>query len=187
MHFHSPDFIADMLIHLSRRAPTRPGAESLSQAQWNALRFFARSNRLSRTPSAFASFHGTTRGTASQTVKSLVAAGYLERRRAQMDGRSVEFTLTGLGRSVLAGDPTAGLTEAINALPGAEREGFCRTLLALSHNLDQERQAPLFGSCETCGFFEPRSNSDGVGRCSAIETQLTPDDMSRLCCQFTPI
>ncbi|MBS3804964.1 MAG: winged helix-turn-helix transcriptional regulator [Oleiphilaceae bacterium] len=186
MNSHSPDFIADMLIHLGRAASARPDGYSLSPAQWSALRFFAHSNRLSRTPSAFASFQNTTRGTASQTVKSLVTAGYLERCQAQKDRRSVEFALTNAGRALLTDDPAVSLSRSIDGLSGTEREDFCRTLLALSHNLDQVRQAPVFGSCETCGFFQPDANSPGSGHCAATGTQLTADDTGRLCCQFTP-
>jgi DNA-binding MarR family transcriptional regulator len=51
----------------------------LSPAQWMALRFFARANSFSRTPSAFAEFQATTRGTASQAIKALEAGGYLVR------------------------------------------------------------------------------------------------------------
>src|SRR3974377_1180868 len=51
----------------------------LSPAQWMALRFFARANSFSRTPSAFAEFQATTRGTASQAIKALEAGGGLAR------------------------------------------------------------------------------------------------------------
>ena len=40
-------------------------------AQLMALRFFARANSFSRTPSAFAEFQATTRGTALQAIKAL--------------------------------------------------------------------------------------------------------------------
>ena len=48
----------------------------LSPAQWMALRYFARANPFSRTPSAFAAFQATTRGTASQAIKALEASGW---------------------------------------------------------------------------------------------------------------
>src|SRR6516225_1312032 len=52
----------------------------------DGLRFFARANSFSRTPSAFAEFQATTRGTASQSIKALEAGGYLVRQRSQADG-----------------------------------------------------------------------------------------------------
>src|SRR6516165_1271169 len=71
------------------RAPAAGGAAlqaegydgELSPAQWMALRYFARANTFSRTPSAFAEFQATTRGTASQAIKALEAGGYLVRQR----------------------------------------------------------------------------------------------------------
>ena len=63
--------IAELLVHIGRSARGEDSDSDLTAAQWTALRFFARANRVSRTPSAFASFQATTRGTASQTLKSL--------------------------------------------------------------------------------------------------------------------
>jgi DNA-binding MarR family transcriptional regulator len=70
----------------------------LSPAQWVALRYFARANTFSRTPSAFAEFQATTRGTASQTIKTLEAGGYMVRQRSKEDGRSVSLRLTSKGK-----------------------------------------------------------------------------------------
>ena len=44
---------------------------AVDTAQLMALRFFARANSFSRTPSAFAEFQATTRGTALQAIKAL--------------------------------------------------------------------------------------------------------------------
>ena len=65
--------IAEQVLQLGRMASAEALAEGLTPVQWAGLRYFARANRFSRTPSAFAAFHGTTRGTASQTIKNLEA------------------------------------------------------------------------------------------------------------------
>src|SRR6476469_6003032 len=70
---------ADLVLRLSRAALGEGFVEALTSAQWTAPRYFSRANRFSRTVSAFAEFHATTRGTASQTVKSLIKPGYLAR------------------------------------------------------------------------------------------------------------
>jgi DNA-binding MarR family transcriptional regulator len=80
--------------------------EGLTPAQWAVLRYFARANRFSRTPSAFAAFHGTIRGTASQTIKSLETRGYLRRTRSEADGRSARLDLIGKARAILAHAPS---------------------------------------------------------------------------------
>ena len=89
----SPQMLAQMLLHLGRLAHGDVKVAGLTPAQWTVLRYFSSANRFSRTASAFASFHGTTRGTASQTIKSLVAKGDLERIRSKRDGRSARHYL----------------------------------------------------------------------------------------------
>ena len=47
--------LAELLLHVARASQgEEPGGAQLTAAQWTALRFFARANRASRTPSAFA-------------------------------------------------------------------------------------------------------------------------------------
>ena len=89
--------IAELVLRLGRIASGEGLVEGLTPAQWTVLRYFARANRFSRTPSAFAAFHGTTRGTASQTIKNLEIQGYLTRIRSQADGRSARRRSRGNG------------------------------------------------------------------------------------------
>ena len=77
---------AELVLRLSRAALGEGFVEALTSAQWMALRYFSRANRFSRTVSAFAEFHATTRGTASQTVKGLIEQGYLARIPSETDG-----------------------------------------------------------------------------------------------------
>ena len=87
-----------MLLHLGRLAHGEgqddTASAALSTAQWTALRYLSNANRISRTPSAFAKFHGTTRGTASQTIRGLVKQGFLTQSRATGDGRGRQLELT---------------------------------------------------------------------------------------------
>ena len=92
---------AELLLLVGRLVQADGYDGELSPAQWMALRFFARANSFSRTPSAFAEFQATTRGTASQAIKALEAGGYLIRQRSQADGRSVTLRLTDKGREVV--------------------------------------------------------------------------------------
>src|SRR5262249_49357786 len=97
------------------------GPRRLSPAQWMALRYFARANTFSRTPSAFAEFQATTRGTPSQAIKALEAGGYLVRQRSKADGRSVSLRLTSKGKKALARDPFEVLVRAVDLLDAKER------------------------------------------------------------------
>src|SRR5512144_1732742 len=67
---------AELLLLVGRLVQAEGYDGELSPAQWMALRFLARANSFSRTPSAFAELQATTRGTASQAIKALEAAGY---------------------------------------------------------------------------------------------------------------
>ena len=92
---------AELLLLVGRLVQAEGYHGELSPAQWMALRFFARANKFSRNPSAFAEFQATTRGTASQAVKALEAGGYLVRQRSEADGRSVTLRLTDKGKEAM--------------------------------------------------------------------------------------
>ena len=64
---------AELLLQVGRLVQAEGYDGELSPAQWMALRFFARANPFSRTPSEFAEFQATTRGTATQAIKALEA------------------------------------------------------------------------------------------------------------------
>src|SRR5712671_6241383 len=104
---------AELLLQVGRLVQAEGYDGELSPAQWMALRFFARANSFSRTPSAFADFQATTRGTASQAIKALEAGGYLVRQRSQADRRSVTLRLTDKGNEVIARDPFEVLVGAV--------------------------------------------------------------------------
>src|SRR5262244_1129485 len=112
---------AELLLLVGRLVQADGYEGELSPAQWMALRFFARANSFSRTPSAFADFQATTRGTASQAIKALEAGGYLIRRRSQADGRSVTLRLTDKGHEVVARDPFQVLVRAVGSLDRKEQ------------------------------------------------------------------
>ena len=112
---------AELLLLVGRFVQAEGYDGELSPAQWMALRYFARANPFSRTPSAFAEFQATTRGTASQAIKALEASGYLVRQRSKVDGRSVSLRLTNKGNKALARDPFEVLVHAVDTLNAKER------------------------------------------------------------------
>ena len=107
--------IAELVLRLGCIASGEGLVKGLTPAQWTVLRYFARANRFSRTPSAFATFHGTTRGTASQTIKNLETQGYLTRMRSEADGRSTRLDLTDKARAVLVNDRFDAVVRAADA------------------------------------------------------------------------
>jgi len=180
----APATLAELLVHVGRSARGDEGGPArLTAAQWTALRFFARANRASRTPSAFASFQATTRGTASQTIKTLETRGLLMRRRSESDGRSVRFEVTAAGQEILATDPLRHLMAAIDHLPQPDRAALERILPELSAHLAAARGAASVGTCGHCDHFDSRG--DG-GYCACVAQSLAPFEIGQLCTRFTP-
>ena len=113
--------IAELLLLAGRLVQTEGYDGELSPAQWMALRFFARANSFSRTPSAFAEFQATTRGTASQAIKALEAGGYLVRlipgrwakRRSPPDEQRQK---SDCARPIRSSGPRRGLAQRASAI-----------------------------------------------------------------------
>jgi DNA-binding MarR family transcriptional regulator len=177
----STDEIAELLVYLGRAARGVDTGSELTAAQWTALRFFARANDISRTPSAFASFHATTRGTASQTIKSLLAKGYLSRCEAADDRRSVRYDLTDAGTQVMCGDPLRELSDAIDRLDAGLKSALRQALPALVGQLADIRDTVAFGTCGDCRHF---SGGVATSYCACVAAELAPADLGRLCINF---
>jgi DNA-binding MarR family transcriptional regulator len=177
----SPDLVAELLVHVGRAARSEDGRSDLTAAQWTCLRFFARANASTRTPSAFASFQATTRGTASQIIRSLERRGLLARRRAPQDGRSVRFELTEAGRAMLAHDPLGQLIGVIDGLDDADRARLVETLSRLAVALSHRREAPAFGTCRDCRHFAPGA---GTGYCACLAAELATGELDKLCASY---
>lgn len=181
---------AEKLLHLVRLVQSGSGASggdlpSLTPAQWTALRYFARANRFSRTPSAFSEFNATTRGTASQVVKSLIGMGLLQRRVNEADGRSALIDITPAGYLRLQGDPIIALGEAIAALDPALRAALSECIGTLTATLARQKNVPIFGNCSDCRHCE--SETTASAWCHCTQSQLDEADMATLCVDFAPI
>lgn len=179
-----PSHPAEMLVHLARLVHGANCDASLTPAQWTALRYFASANRFSRTPSAFSEFHATTRGTASQVVKSLITLGLVERRAHDSDGRAALIEPTEAGLAKLECDPLRDLIACIRTLPEGRRMAFTQTLADLAESLARRREAPVFGTCGDCGHCE--SERSGGAYCRCTQSLLSGSDMQTLCVDFAP-
>lgn len=179
--------IAELVTQLGRISYGDGFTEGLTPAQWTALRYFSRANRFSRTVSAFAEFHATTRGTASQTVKSLVNSGYLSRRRSEQDRRSVFFELTDASRALLASDPLERLVAAATELSSTARRATFRGLDRMLRVLAEEQDRSVFGTCPNCKYLGTgvcyKSNLPEY-RCDLVGEPLTEADIDQLCVNF---
>jgi DNA-binding MarR family transcriptional regulator len=181
---HTPDRIAELLVHVGRAVQSEDARSELTAAQWTCLRFFARANGSTRTPSAFASFQSTTRGTASQIIKSLERRGLVSPTRSERDRRSVCFDLTDKGRTMLDNDPLRVLVGLIDRLDDAESARFLTTLSGLASALAAKRDVPSFGTCRDCTHF---GTTGDAAYCACMAAELAADEIDRLCASYTPM
>ncbi|WP_233588970.1 MarR family winged helix-turn-helix transcriptional regulator [Falsigemmobacter faecalis] len=169
------------MIHLGRAARAEDQNAQLTPAQWTALRYLSRANTASRTPSAFASFHATTRGTATQTLKALEGKALICRGAGLSDGRAVCYDLTEEGRSLLSADPLRDLIRAVAGLDETTRDCLGQALPKLVSTLAALREAPSFGTCHDCRHFEGAPQS---AFCACMSRVLAACDTGLLCVNF---
>ena len=181
--------LAELIVHLGRITSGDGLVAGLTPAQWSVLRYVARANRFSRTPSAFAAFHGTTRGTASQAIRSLVALGYITQTRSETDGRSVRLDLTDKARDILSDDPLDALVRAADALPAGVRGQAAGILQRMLGHVASATGKPLFGTCATCRHFDGDAccGADQVRpTCRLVDEPLSEEELVELCINFAP-
>ncbi|MDN4999788.1 MarR family winged helix-turn-helix transcriptional regulator [Bradyrhizobium sp. GCM10027634] len=157
--------------------------------EWMALRFLSRANRFSRTPSALASYVGTTRGTASFIIGELERLGYLERKRSAKDKRSVMLSVTQQGKKFLARDPVSGLVDAIAVLNEDSKIGFRDTLRHVLDQAEAAEQRHHTDVCRRCIFLrEDRTSSENRTTveftCRLFRAPIAEAEIDLLCTSF---
>src|SRR4029453_9625566 len=146
----------------------------------------------SRTPSAFAEFQATTRGTASQAIKALETAGYLVRQRSKADGRSVSLRLTDKGHEAVARDPFEVLVRAVGSLDAPEQAAMHDALHHVLTTVAASGAHRHFGVCQDCAYLggETCCNSTSAipsaVECLVFGVAIEPGDAGLLCVHFQP-
>jgi DNA-binding MarR family transcriptional regulator len=183
---------AELLLLVGRLVQAEGYDGELSPAQWMALRYFARANPFSRTPSAFAAFQATTRGTASQAIRALEASGHLVRQRSKADGRSVSLRLTNNGNKALARDPFEVLVRAVDSLDVKEQTAMHHALHQVLTTVAASGAHRRFGVCQDCRYFggerccNPTIASRSTPERQLLGVPIQPEDAGLLCVHFQP-
>ncbi|MCA6112374.1 MarR family winged helix-turn-helix transcriptional regulator [Bradyrhizobium cenepequi] len=180
----------ELLVQTARIWHFEGSRHGLRDREWMALRFLARANQFSRTPSALASFVGTTRGTASQIVKVLERKGFLVRKPAAEDKRSVILCVTAQGEKFLGHDPINVLVKGFAAL-GVDRQTSSRDALRQVLDwLDITQQRHHADICRECTFLTENSaeavtsNACPQFTCRFFRAAIPPEETTLLCATF---
>lgn len=179
--------VAELIERVGRAAFGDGFTAGLNPAQWAALRYFGRANRFSRTVGGFAQFHGTTQGTASQTVKSLVEKNYLTRTAVPTDRRSFLLKITTDGQALLAGDPINELTKAVRELPPSQLPNLSESLDKILVQMLTRRGQPRFGVCSCCCHLRLdacRGHAQGPHECGLLGEPLSQQETTEICANY---
>ncbi len=137
----SAQAIAEVMLHIGHIADSLGYSRGLKPSQWTALRYFASANPSQRTVSAFADFHATTRGAASQTVEVLVGKGLLTRVPVPEDRRVIQLHPTEAALELLQHDPLQEFSAVIASLGQDEQFHLADSLSQVLRGLLVKRQA----------------------------------------------
>ncbi|MBL4906598.1 MAG: MarR family transcriptional regulator [Sneathiella sp.] len=177
----------DQLIRAAREIQY---SEDLVPAQWEALRYLARANKYSLTPSMVANFLGTTKGTASQTLRSLESKGYVKRVQSTLDKRVTIVTPTPAGLEKLETDPLGTVLKLVDGEGREEKEILLKSLERLLTLMKTQNNGCHFGYCPQCRNFQKSKSKFGnenVGFCRLANEELKETEISKICAKFTQL
>ena len=156
----------------------------LNPAQWETLRYLSRANRISNSPGALTRYLGATKGTISQTVKSLERKGYVAKSLREGEKRSVVLKLTRQGEAALVQDPWGAVSGVAGELGNRTRRRLAKGLREiLSHQLKHGNHRS-FGQCRSCRFFREKGREDdplGPHLCMLLDEALTETESQGIC------
>jgi len=168
--------IKDIIDRLGRITAAEEWNDEINPTQWTALSYLARANRFSRSPSQVSDYMAATRGTVSQTLKALARKGLVKEHRSDQDKRSISYSVTGQGLTLLEGETL--IEDAASALSDRQRTALLDGLETLMRNALARRRSRPFGICRTCAHH--RKAGDG-GFCTLLGVPLSPAETGQIC------
>lgn len=176
--------VSDLIERLARIMRAGEHDSGLNPAQWEALRYIARSNRFSNSPAALTDYLSATRGTVSQTLNALERKGLIVKEKRDKDKRSVSLRLTPKGEKTLSWDPWQRIGVHEKVLDEASLDGLIEGLrLLLDFEFSRNELRP-FGGCRSCQFFQEEAASGAnKGRhiCARHKAVICDDETALIC------
>lgn len=177
----SADDILILLERIGRVLQNDGHSEGLKPTQWEALRYFARANRYSRSPSALTAYLGMTKGTVSQTIMALEKKGLVEKATRDADRRQVRIEVTAKGEKLLRRDPLAPLSASLSKMPASRRDALKDDLSGFLRAALRRREGRPFGACKTCRYFRKNAPGGVPHKCGLVDEPLSEGDSEMIC------
>ena len=168
--------IHDLIDRLARLDAASAWHGDLNPTQRCILGYLARANRFSRSPSHVADYLGSTRGTVSQSLKSLAEKNYVIEQRSETDKRAISFELTEQGREALS-QPTR-LEKAASNLDRRSEQALETGLSLLLKESIAQGGGRTFGLCRTCRHHEAQERG---GYCKLLSIALEEPECEQIC------
>lgn len=168
--------IRDLINRLARLDSAQGWTGDLNPTQLAMLSYLGQANRFSRSPSHVAEYLGTTRGTTTQSLKSLHQKGYVTERRSEVDKRVISYELTETGREILR--RPAPLQKALSSFSTKERQTFQQLLQSALLDVLARNKGREFGLCKTC---QHHLDSNNGPYCALLDVELTREEAGQIC------
>ncbi|WP_226925747.1 MarR family winged helix-turn-helix transcriptional regulator [Meridianimarinicoccus sp. MJW13] len=169
-------YIRELINRLARLDAASGWDGDLNPTQRAVLAYLGRANRFSRSPSHVAEYLGTTRGTISQSFKSLQQKGYVSELRSSRDKRTISFALTPKGEGIA--QTVSNLDHSLSELSDSKKQALQATLTEVLRRFVQQNDGRAFGVCKTCIHYKASSSG---GFCTLLSEPLSPEDSSLIC------
>jgi DNA-binding MarR family transcriptional regulator len=172
------------LINLIERISNLLRAESrnldLQPIQFQILQYLHRANRYSNTASALADFLNITKGTISQSIKSLINKNYIKQIADAKDSRLLHLQLTTKGTKHIQKRSEKISALIKNALSCELEAASVVSLRLLLKEIQLSNNNQIFGVCKTCRFFI-RNKQSQKHQCGLTKEILLEHESELLC------
>lgn len=173
--------IRELINRIARLDTAQAWEGDLNPTQSAVLEYLDRANRFSRSPSQVADYLGSTRGTISQSLKSLGQKGYVSEQRSQLDKRTISFDLTQKGTDAALASNVIG--ETIAGMDDEASRGLKVSLETLLVRVLKQNQGRYFGICKNCSHFSAKGRA---GYCTLLSEILTQQETNQICHEQVP-
>lgn len=161
-------------------------SHNLHPIQLSALHFLKRANRYSNTPQGVTEYFGLTKGTVSQTLKTLESKGFIKKNPDKKDGRMVHLDVTRAGDKLLDKTiPSPAMKNAWQGLQGKKQKQLVEELKRLLLAMQKVNGMKAYGVCGTCCYN--KKIDEKTFFCELTQENLSLKDTELICREHQPV